>query len=474
MRDLIDVLRKTKYKKSSTVYVSIVGAGGKTTLLYLLGNHLQEAGFKVLLTTTTMVYYPDSDENINNLTFWGSKIIEIEYKQGFEQDKRKIKGFDKEEMECFVENGQFNDFDFVLIEADGAKRMPIKAPNENEPVVISFSDIVIGVVGLDSLGKAINEENTHRPAELIKVFNKDFGDIIIENDIKNLVLSENGLFKNSPVLAKKVLVLNKADTAEMIKSGEKIIDLLMNGLNGYSNSMVSNFKIDYLMISSLEKGKTHKVVNMCPEIMPKISIVVFAAGEGIRMGVEKLLLEIDGISILDRVLNSVMQIKTSEDKTETKSKEITETILVYSADRVKEIAEKHKIANIIKNHEPERGMSSSLKLAVEKTAPDSDAFMFFMGDQPFISKKTVEKLIGKWLEDNSRIVVPCFAGKKGNPVIFPSSFRKQLLEVTGDKGGREIISLNFDKINFVEIEESIEGHDIDDPATYEKYKGGLL
>ena len=458
MRDLIDILRKTKNKKGSTVFASIVGAGGKTTLLYLLGNHLLEAGFNVLLTTTTMVYYPDSDENINNLTFWGSKIIESEFmqefKQGFEQDKRKIKGFEKEEMERFVRSGQFNDFDFVLIEADGAKRMPIKAPKENEPVVIDFSDIVLGVVGLDSLGKAINEENTHRPAELIKIFNKDLGDIINENDIKNLVLSENGLFKNSPDFAKKILVLNKADSVERLKSGKKIIDLLDN-------------KIDYLVISSLKKGKIHKLVNM----WPKISIVVFAAGEGIRMGVEKLMLEIDGNSILDRVLNTIELLESVET---TKSLVTTETILVYSADRVRELAEKHKIDILIKNSEPEKGMSSSLKLAVGKTSPDSDAFMFFMGDQPFISKKTIEKLIGKWLEDNSRIVVPCFAGKKGNPVIFPSNFRKQLMEVTGDKGGREIINLNFNKINFVEIEESFEGYDIDDPATYEKYKGGLL
>ena len=459
MRDLIDILIKTKYKKRSTVYVSIVGAGGKTTLLYLLGNHLQEAGFKVLLTTTTIVYYPDSDENLNNLTFWGSKIIESEFKQefkqGFEQDKRKIKGFEKVKMECFVKNGRFNDFDFVVIEADGAKRMSIKAPNENEPVVIDFSDIVFGVVGLDSLGKAINEENTHRPAELIKIFNKDLGDIIDENDIKNLVLSENGLFKNSPDFAKKILVLNKADSAENLKSGEKIFDLLKNEQKRLN-------KIDYLMISSLEKGKIHKVVNMFPKSMPEISIVVFAAGEGIRMGAEKLMLEIDGISILDRVLNTVMSLES------------TEVILVYSADRVRELAEKHKIEILIKNPEPERGMSSSLKLAIEKASTDSDAFMFFMGDQPFISKKTIGKLIGKWLEDTSRIIVPCFAGKKGNPVIFPSSFRKQLMEVTGDKGGREIINLNFDKIYFLEIEESIEGQDIDDPETYEKYKGGLL
>lgn len=470
MRDLIDILRKTKNKKGSTVYVSIVGAGGKTTLLYLLGNHLQEAGFNVLLTTTTMVYYPDSDGTFNNLTFWGSKIIEQEFKQGVGQDKRKIKGFEKEEMECFAENGQFNDFDFVLIEADGAKRMPIKAPNENEPVVIDFSDIVIGVVGLDSLGKSINDENTHRPAELIKIFNKDLGDIINENDIKNLVLSEKGLFKNSPILAKKILVLNKADTAEMIKSGEKIIDLLKNGLNGHCNSIISKNKIDYLMISSLEKGKIHKFVNR----VPKITLVVFAAGEGIRMGAGKLMLELDGISILDRVLNTVESLESAELTESLVTAEITETILVYSADRVKELAEKHKIDIIIKNPEPERGMSSSLKLAVKKTSQDSDAFMFFMGDQPFISKKTIEKLIGKWLEDTSRIVVPCFAGKNGNPVIFPARFRKQLMEVTGDKGGREIINSNFGKINFLEIEESVEGQDIDDPATYEKYKGGLL
>lgn len=48
--------------------------------------------------------------------------------------------------------------DVLLIEADGAKRLPLKVPEEWEPVIPELVDLLIGVVGMDALGEPDSED----------------------------------------------------------------------------------------------------------------------------------------------------------------------------------------------------------------------------------------------------------------------------------------------------------------------------
>jgi len=53
--------------------------------------------------------------------------------------------------------------DYIIIEADGAARKPIKAPNATEPVIPPNTTLVIAIVGIDALNKELNSENAFRP-----------------------------------------------------------------------------------------------------------------------------------------------------------------------------------------------------------------------------------------------------------------------------------------------------------------------
>ncbi|OZV10266.1 hypothetical protein CIW83_21260 [Tissierella sp. P1] len=128
--------------------LSFVGGGGKTTTIFELAKEFIFLNKKILISTTTKVFTPlkeeynylflkDIDKDFNPLnatiTIFGEEI-----KNG------KLEGISSEKLEEIFAR---NIFDIILIEADGSKRKPIKAPGNHEPVIPTTSTKTIGVIG---------------------------------------------------------------------------------------------------------------------------------------------------------------------------------------------------------------------------------------------------------------------------------------------------------------------------------------
>ena len=102
-------------------------------------------------------------------------------------------------------------FDLVLVEADGSKGLPIKAPAAHEPVVPPSATVVVGLVGLDALGAPLDGRVAHRSELLGPLVGCAPGEPIEVEHIVRLAASSQGLFKGSPAGAARILLLNKAD-----------------------------------------------------------------------------------------------------------------------------------------------------------------------------------------------------------------------------------------------------------------------
>ena len=98
---------------------------------------------------------------------------------------------------------------------------------------------------------------------------------------------------------------------------------------------------------------------------------------------------------------------------------------------------------------------------------NTDGYMFFTADQPFLDIDTIRILQNKYTENSDYIIVPTCDGKRGSPVIFPSSFKEDFLKLQGDVGGKIIINKNLDKVKFVEVQDSRKLFDIDTKEGYE-------
>ena len=128
-------------------------------------------------------------------------------------------------------------------------------------------------------------------------------------------------------------------------------------------------------------------------------------------------------------------------------------VIIYIIQRgeyleIKEIGENLDF-KVVKNKYPNRGISESIKLGI-KNCEESEGYMFFVGDQPLLDKKDIEKLINVFNEDTSFIVIPKYKNRFGNPVIYPKKYKEDILNLEGDKGGKSIIK-SSDKIKYVDV-----------------------
>jgi len=214
--------------------LSFVGGGGKTTTIFKLAQELKSLNKKVLISTTTAMYIPDSEQydylffkNIEKKFLPKGGTISV-LGEGIENGK--LRGLNILKLEKTINN---RIYDHVLIEADGAKEMSIKAPADYEPVVTRKTTITIGMIGLDCLGKRI-KEFVHRPELFIKITGKGYCDIIDEQSIVKLVLHGNGTFKNSK--GEKILILNKCDNSRILSKATTIKTILQE--RGFKNNIV--------------------------------------------------------------------------------------------------------------------------------------------------------------------------------------------------------------------------------------------
>lgn len=426
--------------------VSLIGAGGKTSAMFRLAHELSAMGKKVLATTTTAIYYPEkeqydkiliseketidlfNDRSNGSITVLGKSL----------STEGKLKGVNPEFLDIVFNEGLF---DYILVEADGAKEKSIKAPSEHEPVIPSCTTKVLGFIGMDSIGKKVCQESVHRPELFCRILGCCQGDIIDTDMISKLIIHEEGLFKAAPVLAERYLILNKTEEESDKIAAYDIVQILMS----------KGYKAAGIIISSMKDLWFRNGVK-------NISGIILAAGLSKRMGVDKLLLPIGGVPLIERVIAAAFKSKLGE------------IIIVCSSDKVASIGRKYR-AKIVNNIAPILGQSYSVRLGVENSRKSADGFMFLVGDQPLITESIINVLIESFIPSSCNAVVPLYNGTRGNPVIFASSLRAKLMELSGDMGGRILLEELGDSIITVNFEDEKPGFDIDTREEYERVLG---
>lgn len=226
--------------------VSLVGGGGKTTTLFKLANELKNLNKKVLVTTTTAIYNPEDSQydqyflkELKNFSVMEGTVTIY----GEEVKKGKLFGPCPEKIDSVARQGIFN---FILIEADGFRGKPIKAYAHYEPVIPKFTTKTIAIIGLDSLGKSI-EEIAHRPEILANITNVKKSHIIDEETVVKLVLSPKGLFKGYKGVP--ILMLNKGKDEELVLKGKRIGSMLYR--RGFKGKV---------LVSDIQKDKFYHVI----------------------------------------------------------------------------------------------------------------------------------------------------------------------------------------------------------------------
>lgn len=211
-----------------SLVIALVGGGGKTSAAFWLANQFKNQGHCVFVSTTTKMYLPDSHQadNFINLEHNHNQLIPYShldlsepsitfcYKNKIasnnKSDKIKVSGVTPELIGKLKNDSPFTVF---IIESDGAKCLPIKAPDRHEPCIPITSDMVIGVTGAEVIHTRAIPERIHRWNIFSALTQCSAGDIIDHRILGNLIEHQQGMFKHAPEQAIKIWLINKIDLA---------------------------------------------------------------------------------------------------------------------------------------------------------------------------------------------------------------------------------------------------------------------
>lgn len=199
--------------------VSLVGGGGKTTLLYAFARHCAAKGWKVLVSTTTHIQKPEKNyapDEAAVRVLWASGQYAV---AGTPAENDKLTVPPEAQLKRWMAEA-----DVVFLEADGAKRLPCKAPAAHEPVLLPESDWVLAVAGLSAIGHPL-QEVCFRLETACALLDAEPETILTQALLAELLASRQGGRKAVGERHFSV-VLNQAEEAARAAAGQETLHLL--------------------------------------------------------------------------------------------------------------------------------------------------------------------------------------------------------------------------------------------------------
>ena len=443
--------------------VTFVGAGGKTGLMMELAQEYAKKGRRVIVTTSTHMFFPGTDaaklarqypEEMEWVIFGDQNL---DTKQGTVERSRE----DSEEWwkncSCrireYLAEGKVvltacpdpkNPWkiaalpetyrkeltslaDLCLVEGDGSARKPVKIPRAWEPVIPEESDVTVAVLGMSALDQKI-EDVSYVPEEMAAFLGKTREDILTKEDLLRILTHPAGLKKGS--CGQYYVILNQADTVELRKTSEDILrELRREGIPGHWSTRRT-----------------------------RLGLVLLAAGLSRRFtGAEKMKAKLsDGKTLYEHAMELAEKIPAYCHVFVTKEEELRGKIegrsFLCQGDRLTWQA--------VVNPMPERGIASSMQCGIQ-ASEDVDGWLFMVCDQPGLSEGLVLRIIEAWRECRGDIISASCMGVPGNPKLFSAVFGEELMALSGDTGGRQILKNHRSGLWFEETLNSEELFDID-------------
>ncbi len=431
--------------------VSLVGAGGKSTALFQLARQLQPC----IVTATSHLglwqipladhhIIARSTEDLSNLPNAGVVLITGEIKSD------RTNPVTNEILYWLREESKKRGI-FLLVEADGSRQKPLKAPAPHEPPIPEFTETVIVVAGLSAIGKPLTEEHVHRSEIFSQLCGLRAGQPITPKEIIGTLTHSQGGLKNIPAHARRIAFLNQADTPELQSIG-----------GGMARELLHQF--DSVIVGSLQQNSFRTIEQMAG--------IILAAGEATRYGSPKQLLDWKGKPFVRHIAETALH------------SGLWPVVVVtgFCAPEV-ESCLKDLPVDIVHNPAYQQGQSTSIKAGINyletSRKGESDdtsvgsgggqagAAIFLLADQPQIPSEVIRALTESHTRGLHPIIAPLvLEERRANPVLFDQVTFPDLLQLTGDIGGRAIFSKY--KVEYITWHDDILLLDVDKPEDYQR------
>jgi len=465
-------------RSESSPCVAFIGAGGKTTAMFQLARQIPAP---VIVTATSHLgvwQIPFADKHIISDTPAALEKIE----QGL-QGVILVTGSMDEDRTTPINNNlldwlhQFCGYHSIplLIEADGARQKPLKAWEEHEPPIPPFVEQVLQVAGLSGLGKPLDDESVHRPELFSKLSGLQVGEPITSDALIRVLGHPEGGLKNIPAGARRIALLNQADTLELQGIAHALAQPL---LSAYHSVVISNLKQEKIFA-----------------VHEPIAGIVLAAGESARFGQPKQLLDWHNQPFVHAVAQNALDAGLSP-------------VVVVTGANAEQVgaAVMDLDVKLIRNNEWKSGQASSIKAGVHsliqpsaslsqiqqqisldndknshigfgmhssrvlrkgaRRAQEVGGAIFLLADQPQITPSVLRALVEKHAEELYPIVAPMVLDRRANPVLFDRVTFSDLTTLEGDVGGRAIFHKH--RVEYLPWHDDSLLLDVDTPEHYQR------
>jgi molybdenum cofactor cytidylyltransferase len=437
--------------------VAFVGGGGKTSAMFRLAAEIVAAGGQVVTSTTTRIFAAQIALAPRHVAVdaapgaWpaalaaiGAALAETRHvlvTGPVEPGSGKAPGVPF----AFIAHLQaLPAAPVILLEADGSRMRPFKAPAAHEPVIPPQTTLVVPIVGADVFGSPLDDVRVHRPDQVAQLAGVPLGTPVTPALVAAVLTHPEGGLKHVPPLARVVVVINKLDRPAALPPAREAAALLL------ASPRVSAVALGAVATDS-----------PIAEVWGGVAAVVLAAGRSTRMGQPKQLLPWGSTTLLADV---IARLQTSP---------VSQVIVVTGHERAAvEAAALLAIQPggppVTFAHNPDYAHSElarSLQSGLAALPPTCQALLVVLADQPDLDPAVVAQLIARWRSTRAAVVAPFFGAQRGHPMLFDRSLWPHIRALPPEANPRQLLQ-TAGPIERVPVDTDAVLRDLDTPEAY--------
>lgn len=437
--------------------LALTGAGGKTSAMFVLARQLATP---VFLTTTThlaveQAQLADRHLILRSAADWPFDEVPPEVLL-FTADERSpglLGGLDDVALER-VRSEAIRRQAPLLIEADGSRRLPLKAPAEHEPAIPEFADIVVVTAGLSGLDKPLDEANVHRVGRFAELAGIQPGERVTIDALARVLLHPQGGLKGIPAQARRVVLLNQADTAPLQSQAQRLAERLLPAYQAVVITSMHNGEREPSL--QLARAKDCTVFS----VTEAVAGVVLAAGAAERFKSPKQMLDWHGEPLVRRVAR--IALKAGLDPVVVVTGAHSAQVEAALQDLLR-----HEIRlKLVYNPDWRQGQGTSVRTGVLALPPECGAAIMLLVDQPQTPLSLLHALREAHSASLAPIIAPLVQGERANPVLFDRDTFGELARLEGEQGGRALFK-RFTPLWLPWLDHN-QALDIDTPEDYQR------
>lgn len=434
--------------------VAFVGAGGKSSALITLGHELAEAGWRVTATTTTQITTDQLDlmPGAVRLAEGASAVSAALNAQRFvflydEIRDGRVYG---PPPDYFTRLMDTIDSDVLLVKADYARELALKAPYEHEPVMPAEVSLVVPTASLAVLGQPLTEDYVYNTQAIIDRYGFAEGARVKSPWVAQIIRDEALGMQGVPDDVRVMVLLNQTPAQGYLRARARLIGrlILRSGrINGVALGTVRN-------------------ANPIHEVLRPVGAVVLAAGLSRRMGQPKVLLPwADDRTIIEHIIHQLYLARVDH----------VAVVTGYRSGEVRRLATQQGASAVYNASYKSGEMLSSLKAGLQAMPDHIAAALIVLGDQPRIQPRVVAQVMMAYAEGRGNIVAPSYQMRRGHPILLDRRYWPEILDLPEDGSPRDVINAHAGEIAYVEVNTDSVLRDVDTPDDYsrERSRAGL-